>query len=122
MTTKTTINLSPIKRCHGSANLKRRRPLSLVNKTNISSMNSLSIISCEKQILLPDLIHDIFIEQQRRETIVQIANTLRKVGDQMDEQFQVIRYILFFLYKYLSKDFLYLDKQHFIININRSHI
>jgi hypothetical protein len=95
MTTKTTINLSPIKRCHGSANSKKRRQLSLINKTNLPSMKSLPIITCEQRILLPDLIHDIFVEQQRRETIVQIAKTLRKVGDQMDEQLQVIRYFFF---------------------------
>jgi hypothetical protein len=106
MTTKTTINLSPIKRCHGSANLKKRRLLSFVNhrkqQMNVSlSMNSsptIIKISCEKHILLPDLIQDIFFEQQRRETIVQIANTLRKVGDQMDEQIQVIRFTFFFFF------------------------
>jgi hypothetical protein len=60
-------------------------------------MNSLPTIitfSCEKQILptikLPDLVNDILIEEQRRETIVNIATMLRKVGDQMDEQLQVM--------------------------------
>jgi len=104
MTTKTAITLSPIKRCYGSPNLKKRRLSSLYTnrkqQTNLSltipTMNSIPTIitiSCEKQISssrkLPDLVNDILIEQQRRETIVNIANTLRKVGDQMDEQLQV---------------------------------
>jgi hypothetical protein len=38
---------------------------------------------------LPDLVNDLFIEQQQRETIITIARILRKVGDQMDEQLQV---------------------------------
>ena len=41
---------------------------------------------------MPDLVQDILIEQQRRKAIVNIATTLRKVGDQMDEQFQVISF------------------------------
>lgn len=53
------------------------------------SLSFSSTINCEKQ-KLPDLLHDIFIEQQRRETIINIATILRKVGDQMDEQLQVI--------------------------------
>ena len=100
MTTKTAITLSPIKRCYGSPNLKKRRLSSSLyinrkQQTNLSltipTMNSVPTIitvSYEKQIL-PDLINDILIEQQRRETIVNIATTLRKVGDQMDEQLQV---------------------------------
>lgn len=45
---------------------------------------------CEKQRILPDIVHDILIkQQQQRETIVNIANTLRKVGDQIDQQLQV---------------------------------
>ncbi|CAF1070069.1 unnamed protein product [Rotaria sordida] len=107
MTTKTTITLSPIKRYQGSINLrKRRQTYSLINRkqqmnlslTTVSIMNSLptniTTISCEKEILssmnLPDLVNDILIEQQRRETIVNIATILRKVGDQIDEQLQVI--------------------------------
>ncbi len=105
MTTKTAITLSPIKRCHGSPNLKKRRLSSLLihrrQQMNLSltipTMNSLPTIitvSCEKQILptikLPDLVNDILIEEQRRETIVNIATMLRKVGDQMDEQLQVM--------------------------------
>jgi hypothetical protein len=105
MTTKTTISLSPIKRCHGSPHLKKRRLSSLVTHRKQPTMN------CEKQISYPDLLQDILIEQQRRETIVNIANTLRKVGDQMDEQLQVMRF--FFFYKYLSIVFIYIDKQHF---------
>ncbi|CAF0847157.1 unnamed protein product [Rotaria sordida] len=106
MTTKTTITLSPIKRYQGSINLrKRRQTYSLINRkqqmnlslTTVSIMNSLSTnittISCEKEILssmnLPDLVNDILIEQQRRETIVNIATILRKVGDQIDEQLQI---------------------------------
>ncbi|UJR33144.1 hypothetical protein I4U23_020601 [Adineta vaga] len=104
MTTKTATTLSPIKRCHGSPNLKKRR-LSSISIHRKQQMNlSLSIptmlsvpktitVTYEKQILsstqLPDLIHDIFIEQQRRETIVNIATILRKVGDQMDERLQI---------------------------------
>lgn len=41
---------------------------------------------------IPDLVQDILIEQQRREAIVNIATTLRKVGDQLDEQLQVISF------------------------------
>jgi hypothetical protein len=108
MTTKTAITLSPIKRCHGSPNLKKRRLSSSLyinrkQQTNLSltlsTMNSFPTIitvSYEKQISssssstkLPDLVNDILIEQQRRETIINIATTLRKVGDQMDEQLQV---------------------------------
>jgi hypothetical protein len=105
MTTKTAITLSPIKRCHGSPNLKKRRLSSslFINRkqqTNLSltipTMNSFPTIitvSYEKQISsskkLPDLVNDILIEQQRREIIINIATTLRKVGDQMDEQLQV---------------------------------
>jgi hypothetical protein len=92
MTTKTTISLSPIKRCHGSPHLKKRRLSSLVTHRKQPTMNSLPTITCEKQISYPDLLQDILIEQQRRETIVNIANTLRKVGDQMDEQLQVMKF------------------------------
>jgi hypothetical protein len=86
MATKTTIISSPIKRCYRSPNLKRRR---ITSPTVIT-------VSCEKQILLsknlPDLLNDILIEQQRRKTIVNIATILRKVGDQMDEQLQVMSF------------------------------
>lgn len=84
MTTKTAITLSPIKRCYGSSNLKKRR-LSSVLINRKQQMNS------EQQIskILPDLVNDILIKQQQRETIVNIATILRKVGDQMDEQLQV---------------------------------
>jgi hypothetical protein len=99
MTTKTTITLSPIKRCHGSPNLKKRRLSSLLinrkQQMNLSlTIPTIMTVSCEKQILssikLPDLVNDILIDQQRQETIINIANILRKVGDQMDEQLQVI--------------------------------
>ncbi|CAF0957357.1 unnamed protein product [Adineta steineri] len=105
MTTKTTITLSPIKRCHGSPNLKKRRLTSLsihrkqqMNLTlpipTINSSSTILTVSCDKQIMpsiqLPDLINDIVIEQQqRREMIVNIATILRKVGDQVDEQLQI---------------------------------
>ena len=93
----TTISLSPIKRCYTSPNLKKRRAttnrkhqtsLSLTIPRMISLPTTITV-SYGKQNL-PDLLNDIFIEQQRRETIVNIANRLRKVGDQMDEQLQVI--------------------------------
>lgn len=83
MTTKTSITYSPIKRCHGSSNLRKRRLSSVV-------INRKPIMICEKQRILPDIVHDILIkQQQQRETIVNIANTLRKVGDQIDQQLQV---------------------------------
>ncbi len=53
----------------------------------ISSPTTIKI-SCEKQNL-PDLVNDLIIQQQRRETVINIATILRKVGDQMDEQLQV---------------------------------
>ncbi|CAF1331953.1 unnamed protein product [Adineta steineri] len=105
MTTKTTITLSPIKRCHGSPNLKKRRLTSLsihrkqqmnliLPLPTINSSSTILTVSCDKQIMpsiqLPDLINDIVIEQQqRREMIVNIATILRKVGDQVDEQLQI---------------------------------
>jgi len=98
MTTKTTITLSPIKRCYTSPHLKRRR------------MTSISI-NRKHQMKLPDLLHDIFIEQQRRDTIINIATILRKVGDQMDEQLQVISIKNFYIWTIF---FCYLDEQHFI--------
>jgi hypothetical protein len=98
MTTKTTITLSPIKRCYTSPHLKRRR------MTSISTNR-------KHQMKLPDLVHDICIEQQRRESIINIATILRKVGDQMDEQLQVIFVKNFYIWTIL---FLYLDEQHFI--------
>jgi hypothetical protein len=82
MTTKTSITLSPIKRCYGSPNLKKRRLSSRKQQINLSF--TIPIMK------LPDLVNDILIEQQRRETIVNIATILRNVGDQMDEQLQVI--------------------------------
>ena len=104
MTTKTATTLSPIKRCHGSPNLKKRRlssiathrkqqmDLSLTIPTMLSSPKTITI-TCEKHFLssikLPDLVHDLFVEE-RRQTIVNIATLLRKVGDQMDERLQVI--------------------------------
>ncbi|CAF0943051.1 unnamed protein product [Adineta ricciae] len=104
MTTKTATTLSPIKRCHGSPNLKKRRlssiathrkqqmDLSLTVSTMLSSPKTITI-TCEKHfvssIKLPDLVHDLFIEEQRRQTIVNIATLLRKVGDQMDERLQI---------------------------------
>jgi hypothetical protein len=99
MTTKTTIALSPIKR--SSPKLKKRRMTSLFTNRKyqtdlfvtipkmISSPTTITV-SCEKQNL-PDLINDLYIEQQeqQRETIITIARILRKVGDQMDERLQV---------------------------------
>lgn len=87
MTTKTTINLSPIKRCHGSAYLKKRRLMISINHRKPQLIHS-------SPISLPDLLRDIHLEQQRRETIIHTANLLRKVGDQIDEQLQV-RFLLF---------------------------
>jgi hypothetical protein len=86
MTTKTAITLSPIKRCHGSPNLKKRRLSSLL----INRKQQMNLSFTTPTMKLPDLVNDILIEQQRRETIVNIATILRKVGDQMDEQLQVI--------------------------------
>jgi hypothetical protein len=99
MTTKTTISLSPIKRYHGSPNLKKRRQLSLLINRKQQMNLSLPKVNYEKQISmkLPDLINDILIEEQRRETIVNIATILRKVGDQMDEQLQVMIDFFFFI-------------------------
>jgi late competence protein required for DNA uptake (superfamily II DNA/RNA helicase) len=103
MTTKTTIILSPIKRCYTSPNLKKRRITSiLINRkyqTNFSlTIPTIITVSCEKQNLssnhLPDLLNDLLIEQQRRETIINIATILRKVGDQMDEQLKVMKCLL----------------------------
>lgn len=104
MTTKTTISLSPIKRRHGSTSLRKRRiSSSLLNRTQqmnlflsiptIHSQSTIITVYCEKQTMpstvLPDLVNDIVIEHQRREAIVNIASILRKVGDQMDEKFNV---------------------------------
>jgi hypothetical protein len=99
MTTKTTITLSPMKRCYTSPNLKKRRITSIITNRKYPTNLSLTIsnmisspttikISCEKQNL-PDLVNDLIIQQQRRETVINIATILRKVGDQMDEQLQV---------------------------------
>ncbi|CAF5110538.1 unnamed protein product, partial [Rotaria magnacalcarata] len=100
MTTKTTITLSPIKRCYTSPNLKKRRITSISTyreyQTNVSLTLPCMILSstaisvcCEQQNIsthnLPDLLNDIFIEQQRRETINTIVTILRKVGDQIDD-------------------------------------
>ncbi|CAF0986344.1 unnamed protein product [Rotaria sp. Silwood1] len=106
MTTKTTITLSPIKRCNTSPNLQKRRITSILThrkyQTNlslpisnmISSPTTTITVSCERKNLstnnLPDLVNDILIDQQRRETITNIALTLRKISDQIDEQIQVI--------------------------------
>jgi hypothetical protein len=85
MTTKTTILLSPIKR--SSPKLKKRRMIKY--STTIPKMISSTTMITKKQNL-PDLVNDLFIEQQQqRETIITIARILRKVGDQMDEQLQV---------------------------------
>lgn len=70
------ITLSPIKRCYTLPNLKKH--------CMISSLT----ISYEKQNL-PDLLNDIFIEQQRKRNVINIARILRKVGDQIDGQLQV---------------------------------
>lgn len=105
MTTKTTITLSPIKRCYTSPNLKKRRITSILTNRKHQMNSSLSqprmisspttiTVTCEKQNSssnnLPDLLNDIIIEQQRRKTITNIATILRNVGDQMDERLQVI--------------------------------
>jgi hypothetical protein len=87
--------LSPIRRSYTSPKFRKHRKyhsnLSLTIPKMISSPTIITV-SCKKQNL-PDLVKDLFIEQQqqhqRRETIINIARTLRKVGDQMDEQLQV---------------------------------
>jgi len=77
--------LSPIKR--SSPKLKKRRMIKY--STTIPKMISSTTMITKKQNL-PDLVNDLFIEQQQqRETIITIARILRKVGDQMDEQLQV---------------------------------
>lgn len=88
MTTKTTINLSPIKRCHGSVYLKKRRLLTLINHRKPLTLPTMNTDG-NSTTSLPDLLRDIHLEQQRRENLVHIANLLRKIGDQMDEQLQV---------------------------------
>ncbi|CAF3520003.1 unnamed protein product [Rotaria socialis] len=105
MTTKTTITLSPIKHCYTSPNLKKRRITSISTyrkyQTNLSLtlphmiLSSTAIsVCCEQQNIsthnLPDLLNDIFIEQQRRETINTIATILRKVGDQIDDHLRTV--------------------------------
>ncbi|CAF3366880.1 unnamed protein product [Rotaria socialis] len=106
MATKTTITLSPIKRCHASTMSRKRRLSSLLinNRKHqldlsltipiIHSLPTKITASCEKQMMpsmkLPDLVNDIMIEQQQqREVIVNIATMLRKIGDQIDEQLQI---------------------------------
>ncbi|CAF2674372.1 unnamed protein product [Rotaria sp. Silwood2] len=107
MTTKTTITLSPIKRCYTSPNLQKRCITSIVThckyQTNLSlpipnmislpSPTTTITVSCERKNLstnnLPDLVNDILIEEQQRETIKNIAITLRKISDQIDEQIQI---------------------------------
>ncbi|CAF1088832.1 unnamed protein product [Rotaria sordida] len=106
MTTKTTITLSPIKRCNTSPNLQKRRitsilthrkyqtNLSLTISNMISSPKTTIIVSDEQKNLsinnLPDLVNDILIEQQQRQqTINNIAITLRKISDQIDEKLQI---------------------------------
>lgn len=96
MTTKTTITLSPIRRPYTSPKLKKRRMSSILtnrrHQTNFSLLIPTTItVSCEKQNL-PDLVHDCLVEQQRRETITNIAAMLRRVGDQMDERLQVTKF------------------------------
>lgn len=112
MTTKTTITLSPIKRCHTSPNLKKRRitsiltnrkyqtKLSLTLPYTISSPTTMTIVY-EKQHNLPDIVNDVLIQQQRREAIHAIATMLRKVGDQIDDQLQV-KYMLEIFYYFFS--------------------
>ena len=74
-------------------NRKHQTNLLLTISKMISSPTTITV-SCIKQdstsTNLPDLVNDILIEHQRRETIINIATILRKVGDQMDEQLQVI--------------------------------
>jgi hypothetical protein len=98
MTSKTTMTFSPIKRCATSPTMKRRRFSSIGTQrkyqSNLPSSRSMTItIDCVQQSslssIVPDLVHDIIIEQQRRQTIVDIACLLRKVGDQIDERAQV---------------------------------
>lgn len=101
MTTKTTITLSPIKRCSTSPHLKKRRLTSIMIHRKhqtcwpLSPSTTMTIDYLKPNPLspsIPDLVQDILIEQQRREAIVNIATTLRKVGDQLDEQLQVISF------------------------------
>ena len=119
MAMKTSIKVSPIKRrCHGSPNLKKRRLASQQPLTNLTftlsyphPLPATITIHCNTStVKLPDLLQDILMEeQQRRETIATIAATLRKVGDQMDEQLQVIRSrsrIVSLSCKYLSSPFI----------------
>jgi hypothetical protein len=122
MTTKTSITLSPKKRRgQGSPNLKKRRSASssFIQQQQLSTHLSLILftrpscpamitISCRKGIVastpLPDLLRDIVIDE-RQEMIVSVATQLRKVGDQLEEDLQVIRddsTCLRFVRKYLS--------------------
>ena len=89
MTTKTSISLSPFKR---SPNSKKRR-FSLTYRTR--QQNKMLTPTYEKTTQLPDLLQDIFIEQQRKETIVHIAHILRNIGDDIDQQLQVNHLIFF---------------------------
>lgn len=130
MTTKTTITLSPIKRCHTSPNLKKRRitsiltnrkyqtKLSLTLPYTISSPTTMTIVY-EKQHNLPDIVNDVLIQQQRREAIHAIATMLRKVGDQIDDQLQVKYMLEIFYYSFFI--FCCLDERFFIF-IYKSYI
>lgn len=94
MTTKTTITLSPIKRSsYGCNSIKKRRLLIHRQQQQINIFYSIPRINFnyaeQSTALLPDIVNDIIIEQQRKETIMNIATILRKVGDQVDEQLQV---------------------------------
>ena len=97
MTTRTTVTLSPIKRCATSPHLRKRRWSSNRKHQTCLTLPLPATITVtyrrhhSADTPLPDLVNDVLIEHQRRETIVRIATLLRKVGDQMDERLQVIR-------------------------------
>lgn len=60
----------------------------LINRNYMIPSLTRITITYEKQNL-PDLVNDVLIEQQRRQNVNNIAQILRKVGDQIDEQLQV---------------------------------
>jgi hypothetical protein len=109
MTTKTSITCSHIKhRWHGSPHLRKRRTqtsvsidrrtanqLALILSTRSAAFPTTITIQCQKHIItstpLPDLLNDIGMDDERQqETITTIANLLRHIGDQLDEQYQVV--------------------------------
>ncbi|CAF1654411.1 unnamed protein product [Adineta ricciae] len=71
--TMTTITFASGKRRFSASHLKKRHTVPILTNDN-----------------LPDLLSDIYLERrQRQDTIVNIAKSLRKVGDQLDEQLQI---------------------------------